>query len=63
MFLVMSENVGKVNFGEKKIGTPNITHTHEGVNMTYNMTEGESHLWKARIETDQKISEDLYVEP
>lgn len=45
---------------EKNVGATNI---HVGDNMANNMTEGGPHLCIERVETDQKIREDLYTEP
>ncbi|XP_069750334.1 uncharacterized protein [Narcine bancroftii] len=48
---------------EKILNAPNITLTHEGINMADNMGEGEPHSCEKRVLRDIKIRPDLQATP
>ncbi|XP_069781339.1 protein NYNRIN-like isoform X1 [Narcine bancroftii] len=48
---------------EKILNAPNVTFTHEGINMADNMGEGEPHCCEKRVVKDIKIRPDLQATP
>ncbi|XP_051807624.1 uncharacterized protein LOC127535005 [Acanthochromis polyacanthus] len=48
---------------EKILSAPNITYTHEGINMAEQMGEGEPHECELKVKTTEKIRIDLSAVP